>query len=340
MAIPHMFKVLESKTADGLWCGAASWFADEHQSSQASRSGPTIEFQHAALSITDPRQRWVGSRKPALNPAFAIAEVVWIMAGRDDAAFLNFFNRQLPLYAGDTKSYHGAYGHRLRRRFGFDQLERAYNVLSKNKESRQVVLQIWDPSVDLPQDTGVPSAKDIPCNVVAMLRVREERLEWTQIMRSNDLILGLPHNLVQFTTLQEVLAGWLGVEIGEYHHLSDSLHVYSSDSRHLIDLCPAPPPPNNDNLCLPKHASEQCFAELLEITDQIVDPSTKSEVLLKILESSKLPESFRNLLSILVAEGIRRRRTLDLIAPAVSFCSNSCLTTMFDRWQRRIATAV
>jgi thymidylate synthase len=41
-------------------------------------------------------------------------------------------------------------------------LERAYQALSKNPESRQVVLQIWDSTVDLPATDGKPSAEDVP----------------------------------------------------------------------------------------------------------------------------------------------------------------------------------
>ncbi len=58
-------------------------------------------------------------------------------------------------------------------------------------------------------------------------------------MRSNDHFRGLPHNLIQFTTVQEVLAGWLGISLGSYHHYSDSLHVYESDGDvyERIKLC-------------------------------------------------------------------------------------------------------
>ena len=75
-----------------------------------------------------------------------------------------------------------------------------------------------------------------------------------QIMRSNDLHLGLPHNLVQFTSLQEILAGWLGLEPAGYHHLSDSLHVYEKDRENFRLLSDAPPLPiNSDNLAFPEH---------------------------------------------------------------------------------------
>src|SRR5260370_24286567 len=132
---------------------------------QASRSGQTRELLGTAFTIKSPRQRWVTSRQPALNPAFAIAEVIWIMSGRRDAEFLNYWNPKLPQYAGSGKNYHGAYGFRLRRHLGLDQLERAYQALSNNPDTRQVVLQIWDSCVDFPLTDGSPADPDIPCNV-------------------------------------------------------------------------------------------------------------------------------------------------------------------------------
>ena len=63
---------------------------------QPSRGGGTKEILHAAITINDPRQRWVSSRQSPLNVAFAIAEVVWIMTGRNDLAFLKAWNSRLP----------------------------------------------------------------------------------------------------------------------------------------------------------------------------------------------------------------------------------------------------
>src|SRR5260370_4657761 len=224
-----MFRLFEGETADNVWCKIGETFRREDLPLQNSRGGEMRELLHSAICISDPRQRWIVSRKPALNVAFALAEVVWILTGRNDSAFLNYFNRQLPKFAGDGATYHGAYGHRLRSHFGIDQLERAYEVLRVKPTSRQVVLQIWDSKVDLPSGTGEEAGPDIPCNVLSLLKVRSDQLEWTQIMRSNDVFLGLPHNLVQFTTMQEVLAGWLGLGVGNYYHISDSLHLYQKN---------------------------------------------------------------------------------------------------------------
>src|SRR3712207_1347251 len=92
-----------------------------------------------------------------------------------------------------------------------DQLRGADAALRHDRTSRQVVLQIWDAGQDMP-DPG-PRSRDIPCTIASHLLVRNDRLDWLQVMRSNDFVWGLPYNIVQFTTLQEIMAGWLGVEV-------------------------------------------------------------------------------------------------------------------------------
>ena len=101
------------------------------------RNGQTKELTHVCMSISDPTQRWVERRKPAISPAFAIAELVMIMNGSDEAALLNAWNPALPKYQGKYDRYPGSYGKRLRYSFGFDQINRAYDVLKNNPESRQ-----------------------------------------------------------------------------------------------------------------------------------------------------------------------------------------------------------
>ncbi len=184
-----MMHHFDGTTASEVWQQAATALC-AWDVAQYGQHGVARELLHVTLSLSDPRQRWVNVRTPPINPAFAIAEVVWILTGRSDAAFLTFWNRQLPCYAGETPTFRGAYGHRLRSHFDIDQLERAFHSLLQVPESRQVVLQIWDARIDLPDEQGQAMDRDIPCNVVAMLKVRNKRLEWMQIIRSNDLYRG------------------------------------------------------------------------------------------------------------------------------------------------------
>src|SRR5438309_6192389 len=120
-----MFRVFEGPTADSVWCEIADAFRNGEGTEQPSRMGEMREILPSAMSISNPTQRWITSRVPPINIAFALAEVIWILTGRDDSQFLNYFNRQLPKFAGHGPTYHSAYGRRLRSHVGFDQLHRA-----------------------------------------------------------------------------------------------------------------------------------------------------------------------------------------------------------------------
>lgn len=333
-----MFTIFENDTADNLWLNAVDRFREGGANMQSSRAGLTDEVLHAALCLRDPRQRWVASRSPALNPAFALAEVIWMLRGRNDSAFLNYFNSELARFAGNGAEFHGAYGHRLRKRMGIDQLVRGYRALQANPESRQVVLQIWDAQSDMPTENGVAAAEDIPCNVCAMLKVREGRLEWTQVMRSNDLYRGLPYNIVQFTTLHEVMAGWLGLELGHYNHLSDSLHVYKDTAQNVLESTKVDVGINADSLAATFEQTEIITRELERLVMKIIDSSYKSEVLASELAGLIVPPAWKNIAAVLVAEGARRRRDMAAAESAMNHCSNGVFNFLFERWKIRTSS--
>lgn len=326
-----------AKTANGVWLKIASALAEKAGATQQSRLGTTAEILHAMIAIDDPIQRWVVGRVPPLNPAFALAEVVWIMTGRRDARFLTFFFREFKKFVGNARNPPGAYGHRLRKHLGVDQLTRAYQALRAKPHSRQAVLQIWDAKIDLPKRSGREASGDIPCNVLSMLKIRSGALEWMQIMRSNDAFRGLPYNLVQFTTLQEIVAGWLGVKVGGYHHVSDSLHVYEADIHHLADTQNIPCMPNTDSLALPKSESEAAFKQLEAAVENIISPACFSVgACERQVAASRLPPAFLNILRVMTAEGIRRRGKPVRALAVMADCSNRVYSQLFERWTRRI----
>jgi len=224
-------------SADSVWQKAAQELISNHDYRHDGNNGETLEILPCVLRVTNPRLRWIQSRRPPYNPAFGLVEFIWILAGKDESLVPKFWNPALYKYSGNDEHFYGAYGYRLRKHLGFDQIKRAFEVLKSFPETRQAVLQIWDSNNDLPYENGKPRSKDIPCNLMSLLKIRDNKLHWTQIMRSNDIMLGLPYNFIQFTMLQEVMAGWLECDIGEYFHLSDSLHVYTDDlKRYEVDL--------------------------------------------------------------------------------------------------------
>jgi len=329
-------KSFEGDTADDVWCQAAqSLLMGSEAKKQESRSGTTIELLHCNLHVRNPRERWVFSRHPGMNPAFAIAEVFWLLSGRNDARFVNYWNRDLVKYAGKTDAYHGAYGFRIRKHFGLDQIERALAALKGKPASRQVVIQIWDPKLDFPAEDGSEVSEDVPCNICSMLKVRDGRLEWTQVMRSNDIFRGLPHNFVQFTMLQEVLAGWLGVEVGTYNHISDSLHAYETATSEF-SLSPVQNAPfNSDRLDLSKNNSNDAIKGVTGRLEELISDELPVERYKRICLADKLPEGYHNLVLIAAAESARRRRWFEEMEHAVNRCTNPTLNLLWENWRRR-----
>jgi len=55
-------------------------------------------------------------------------------------------------------------------------------------------------------------------------------------MRSNDVYVGLPHDVFSFTMLQEILCATLEVELGTYKHMVGSLHLYEKDTAAAEDF--------------------------------------------------------------------------------------------------------
>jgi thymidylate synthase len=319
----------EATTANQLWEGLACRLLDTGALPQQSDRGPTRELLHVTFTLTQPRQRWVSIRRPPINVAFALAEVLWMLSGRRDAAFLSPWNSQLADFIGGEPIHHGAYGHRLRRHLGFDQLERASEVLARNSDTRQVVLQIWDSRIDLPNIDGTPASQDIPCNVVSMPKLRGGRLEWMQIMRSNDLVRGLPYNLAQFTFLQEVMAGWLGVDVGTYNHVSDSLHLYERDHAYveLIERSSGTHVPLS--YALPWAESRRAIEETTRRAEQIALGAPFEEIRAML---DDVPRPYGGILAILGAEALRRQRSLDAAVELAGACEDASIREMWTLW--------
>lgn len=151
-----------------------------------------------------------------LNPWLALSEGLHLLAGRNDVAALEPYNRQIRKYSDDGATLYGAYGYRLK-----DQIVPALERLRVDPADRRVVLEIWRPE-DLTAETLDP-----PCNTQVKLKLRGGRLYMKVECRSNDLHWGLHAvNLVEFGMLHQYMAARLGVELGYQRHDSQSLHIY------------------------------------------------------------------------------------------------------------------
>ena len=185
----------------------------------------------------------------------------------------------------------------------------------------------------MPNPDGTPVNDDIPCNVLSLPKTRDGRLEWLQVIRSNDVFRGLPYNLVQFTSLQEILAGWLNIECGTYNQVSDSLHVYERNAESVLASYTLPDVAfNTDNLALPKDESDRIFRELEGRIEQLIDPDLRPGELKRLASWESAPQAYQNIMTVLAAETFRRQGATESAIEAMSSCTNPAYQKLWAQW--------
>lgn len=227
----------------------------EHGDVASPRGLETRELHPTTVSIEWPRERLVTSHGRMINLPFALAEVVQIIGGLNDAQALRYYNSQIIKIQGDVPDtfhpkgpltildadwqdhvtrFNAAYGERMRRfEIGIygsiggasgivDQLKHVIETLRTDPDSRQASIVLSHPYLD----NYERHTKDRACNVYAHAMLRNGRLDWMQVMRSNDIIWGLPYNFVQWLHVMEWVASQLMAPLGHYFLVQDSLHVY------------------------------------------------------------------------------------------------------------------
>lgn len=210
----------------------------------APRGMKARENLFVSFTIANPRDRllFIPERKFPLD--YTMAEILWYLSGNDKTEWIANYSSFWKHISDDGTTANSAYGARiflqhpyhevneegyphLTTPSDFTQWEYVKQELTKDPDSRRAVIHIRQP-----QDSYL-AVKDMPCTLSLQFFVRNNKLDLIVQMRSNDLILGTALDVPAFTFMQEMMAMELGVELGSYHHTSNSMHVYE---RHY-DMC-------------------------------------------------------------------------------------------------------
>ncbi|RME53912.1 hypothetical protein D6783_00420 [Candidatus Woesearchaeota archaeon] len=97
-------------------------------------------------------------------------------------------------------------------------------LLRASPTSRRAVVVLYDPFIDSRIGGG-----GSPGLVFLQFRVREGALFLSAVIRSNDMFMGWPANVVQLGMVQEYVAENLGVQRGGITTVSMSAHVYEEN---------------------------------------------------------------------------------------------------------------
>lgn len=187
-----------------------------------------LENTNVALVLENPLSCLYSNQRRSSQKKYISAELLWYFMGRKDVEFIKDYAKFWTSIQNEDGTVNSAYGNLVftkKNRFGYSQYDWALKSLIKDRDSRQAVLHF-----NMPEHQYLTN-KDFVCTMYAIFQLREDRLNLTVSMRSNDVILGLPTDVAFFATLQGQMLSHLkskypDIRLGTYTHIANSLHLY------------------------------------------------------------------------------------------------------------------
>lgn len=277
-------KVVEVRNVhEGLQIGMS--FLQQIGIKRETRFGPVLVAPYPVTTkYENPTERVLFWPNRDANPFFHFMEGLWMIAGRNDVAWISQFAGSMKQFSDDGETFHGAYGYRWINHFAkevytsleledfpgaggttyvpFNQLEMVAEMLKANPNERRCVVNMWDPEVDLGRD-----GKDLPCNTQILFKINVYgKLDMTVYNRSNDIIWGCyGANAVHMSMLHEFMASWIGVSVGYYYQVSNDWHGYDTTMEKHNSII-------EDNYYQPYHNEVEPYPMVsTEIQDWIAD---------------------------------------------------------------------
>lgn len=232
-----------------------------------------------ALVIENPLSCLYTNPERSSQFKYIAAELLWYFMGRNDVEYISKFAKFWESIQNDDGTVNSSYGNLLftnKNEHGMSQYQWALESLIKDKDSRQAILHF---NLPIHQRHG---NKDFVCTVYGIFQIRNDKLNFTIHMRSNDVILGLPTDVAFFATLQSQMLKHLrhdgrypDLKLGTYTHIANSFHVYE---RHfdLVERMishkfePVTMPSVECNLITHNGSPTSAFSYLFDVQDKVI----------------------------------------------------------------------
>ena len=189
---------------------------------QGREAAGTKEILNGGFTLLDITDNIATARTGHSLP-YMLGGLAWYFTGREDVEFISKFSPFRERIGGDGVTNRPAYGAIAFNRYGFDQVAQVIDTLERDPYSRRAVIDF-----DVPNPERFETKDDIRA-IALVFELRDGKLDCTGIMRSDDVWLGTPYDVVFFTELQKHIANELGVGYGRYTHIAVSLHASEED---------------------------------------------------------------------------------------------------------------
>jgi len=159
------------------------------------------------------------------RPYIAAAEAAWILSGTKSIQWIGKHTKIWNKF-GTNGQIESAYGFRAREKWG-DQIQRVIAALRKDESTRQAVLNLWDPQTD-----GM-KFHPAPCPTQIVYNSNETHVHCQVFMRSSDLFVGLPYDVMTWSFVLDAIAASVGKKPGFVTFFLAHPHLYCSHA-HMI----------------------------------------------------------------------------------------------------------
>jgi len=198
-----------------------------------------------------------------------VAEQVWFITGsRKPADFLREYTKIWDDFTNPNDVVTVAYGYRWRKHFGRDQLGKLVELLERDPSSRHGVIVTWDPASD---GLGGVAKKNVPCPYTFTVGIIGGKLHMHNMVRSNDMILGFPHDVAGFALLQCILADKLGVKPGTYTHTISNAHIYDIHYDTAKEMIERPTSQEPITFTVPQNAFDRAEKRDHSLVEEIIN---------------------------------------------------------------------
>lgn len=189
----------------------------------------TREILNCNLVVYNPTTEKIFFPYRKISETYSNEELKWYWSGDNRCETIGKFAKMWLKLTDDGVTNNSAYGYILFKKYGFDQLQQIIELLKKDKNSRRAVLNISDPAINRIE------TKDMQCTIAIQFIVRDNTLEETVYMRSNDVYFGLPYDYIFFVSLGEYIAEKLNLKLSKYTHVATSMHMYERDIEKFVE---------------------------------------------------------------------------------------------------------
>ena len=189
------------------------------------RGQDSIEIENYSYDLP-PYTRFTNFESRNFNIDYVKREFLWYLRGDKYDISITEYAKMWGSFINLDGSINSNYGQYLFRDFPKSQFQNVINQLKDDKDSRRASITILNKN-HLLSDT-----KDVPCTYSINFRIRENKLNMSVRMRSQDSVYGMANDAPAFSFTHEMMLNALrefypNLEYGNYHHSADSFHVYS-----------------------------------------------------------------------------------------------------------------